>query len=53
MKVCEKWTNIRGCSEFSSDCEWTNTQSEKFHEYVGFKQVAKIICFAKKIDCWY
>ena len=33
---CEEWAKIKGCMEFASDCEWTNTDSLQFHLNIGF-----------------
>ena len=46
---CEYWAHEHGCTEFASDCELTNEDSRKFHEAIGFSEVNRIICFAKKI----
>lgn len=47
--ACENWTREQGCTEFASDCELTNVESLKFHLQVGFEEVNRIICFAKKL----
>ena len=47
--ACEKWSKSKGCSEFASDCELTNTDSLRFHLNVGFEEANRIICFTKKI----
>lgn len=49
LKECENWAKSKGCSEFASDCELTNTDSLKFHLNVGFEEANRIICFAKQI----
>ena len=49
LKRCEQWAAQKGCSEFASDCQITNSQSINFHMHTGFKQAAKIVCFTKKI----
>ena len=49
LAACESWANEKGCSEFASDCELTNTQSLQFHLNVGFREVNRIICFTKQI----
>ncbi len=49
LKACEGWAKGKGCSEFASDCELTNTGSLRFHLNAGFKEANRIVCFTKKI----
>ena len=49
VRACENWAKEKGCQEFASDCELTNTQSLKFHLGVGFREANRIICFTKKL----
>ena len=49
LAACESWAKGKGCAEFASDCELTNTQSLQFHLNVGFREANRIICFTKKI----
>ncbi len=49
MKEVEKWCGQRGCSEFASDTGIDNVKGIQFHESNGFREVAKIICYVKKI----
>ncbi len=46
---CEKWAKEQGCTEFASDCELVNTDGYNFHCEMGFKEVNRIICFAKTL----
>ena len=46
---CEQWARERGCTEFASDCELTNTASLRFHLSVGFREENRIICFRKTL----
>lgn len=46
---CEQWAKTKGCTEFASDCELANTQSERFHKGVGFREANRIICFIKRL----
>ena len=46
---CEQWARERGCTEFASDCELTNTASLRFHLAVGFSEENRIICFKKML----
>lgn len=47
---CEQWAKEKGCSEFASDCELTNTVSYNFHLKIGFLEENRIIHFKKKIN---
>ena len=49
VRACENWAKEKGCREFASDCELSNTQSLNFHLNVGFEEVNRIICFTKKL----
>ncbi len=49
LAACETWAKGKGCAEFASDCELTNTQSLQFHLNAGFREANRIICFTKKI----
>ena len=49
LSACEGWAKEKGCTEFASDCELSNTQSLQFHLNVGFAEANRIICFTKKI----
>ena len=49
LSACENWAKEKGCEEFASDCELTNTNSLAFHLNVGFKEANRIICFTKKL----
>ena len=49
LTACEDWAKEKGCAEFASDCELSNTQSLQFHLNVGFAEANRIICFTKKI----
>ena len=49
MKASEDWARAEGCMQFASDCEIDNADSLKFHLKLGFKEVNRIICFAKNL----
>ena len=49
LSACEDWARAMGCTEFASDCELDNAASLRFHVNVGFREVNRIICFAKKL----
>lgn len=50
LAACESWSKEKGCTEFASDCEITNTESLRFHLSVGFAEANRIICFTKKLN---
>ncbi|MBR4623226.1 MAG: GNAT family N-acetyltransferase [Clostridia bacterium] len=49
LAECELWAREKGCTEFASDCELTNTASLAFHLSTGFEEANRIICFKKKL----
>ena len=49
VSECEQWAREKGCTEFASDCELTNTASLNFHLAIGFQEENRIICFKKKL----
>lgn len=49
LKACEEWAGAMGCKEFASDCELTNTQSQRFHAALGFQEANRIVCFVKQL----
>ena len=49
LAASESWAKSRGCTEFASDCELTNTESRMFHRSVGFAEANRIICFVKRL----
>lgn len=49
LAACEGWAGEQGCLEFASDCELDNAQSLQFHLHLGFAEVNRVICFAKRL----
>ena len=49
LSACERWAARQGCREFASDCELENTQSQFFHEALGFREANRIVCFVKEL----
>lgn len=49
VSACEMWAKEKGCTEFASDCELSNTTSLLFHQKCGFLDVNRIICFTKTL----
>ena len=49
LNACEGWAREQGCTEFASDCELTNVESQEFHRAVGFEEANRIIAYVRKI----
>ncbi len=49
VEACEKRARDKGCVEFASDCEITNSISLNFHLSLGFIETNRVICFKKDI----
>jgi aminoglycoside 6'-N-acetyltransferase I len=49
LSACVRWAKGLGCSEFASDCELTNTESQAFHQAVGFTEANRIVAYVRKI----
>ena len=49
VEECEQWAREKGCREFASDCELSNTASLDFHLQIGFQEQNRIICFKKDL----
>lgn len=47
--ACQAWAKTKGCTEFASDCELANTQSQVLHAALGFTEANRIVCFVKTI----
>ena len=47
--ACEGWAKEQGCTEFASDCELENEGSLAFHLAMGFEEMNRVICFAKRL----
>ena len=50
LAACEEWARSKGCAEFTSDCELTNADSQRFHQILGFTEANRIVCFTKKLQ---
>lgn len=46
----EAWARQKGCIELASDAELSNEKSIDFHKKVGFTEVNRIVCFAKRLE---
>ncbi len=49
LLACENWAKEQGCTEFASDCELTNLESQEFHQAVGFEEANRIVAYVRKI----
>ena len=49
MEACEKWAKDEGCIEFAGNCEVHDEDGYKFYTKLGFKEVKRIVCFAKSL----
>ena len=47
MKACEQWAKEEGCIEFAGNCEVSDEEGHIFFSKLGFKEVKRIVCFAK------
>lgn len=46
----EEWAKMQGCKELGSDAELSNSDSQEFHENLGFKKAAVIVHYTRKIE---
>ena len=49
LAACQDWARARGCTEFASDCDLTNSESLAFHLRRGVLEANRIICFTKRL----
>ncbi len=49
LAACECWAKKMGCAEFGSDCELSNTDSQAFHQKLGFTEANRIVCYTKQL----
>ncbi|MBU2862488.1 GNAT family N-acetyltransferase [Reinekea forsetii] len=50
MEAAEKWSLDKGYSELGSDTELENTESQKAHLALGFKEVERVVCYLKILE---
>lgn len=50
IELGESWGKAKGAKEYASDTELENEGSIIFHKKVGFKEVNRVVCFAKRIE---
>lgn len=49
VRAAEAWAEQRGCTEFASDVELHNVESQSMHERLGFTEVNRIVCYVKPL----
>lgn len=49
VALAEAWAAGRGLAELASDAELDNRGSRAFHRAVGFRDVGRVVCFAKAV----
>ena len=49
VAMCEDWARKKDCAEFASGCDLDNERSFAFHTGIGFKEIHRIIHFAKDL----
>ena len=49
LSACEDWAREQGCTEFASDCELDNTESQGFHRAVGFREANRLVAYTRKL----
>ncbi len=50
LRLGEEWSRLRGCTEYASDTELHNVDSQNFHLRAGFEKAEVIVHFIKKIS---
>jgi len=49
LQMGEAWSRDNGCSEFASDTELANVESQEFHMRYGFEEAERTVHFIKKL----
>src|SRR5207245_712927 len=49
VRRAEAWARGRGCTEYGSDTELSNIDSQNFHVRYGFEKAETIVHFIKKL----
>ena len=50
IQKAEHWGKEMNCTEIASDAEINNMASIAFHKRIGFKEINRVVCFAKAIS---
>ena len=49
FSTAEDWARKKGCSEFATDTGLDDSQSQRFHQHMGFRETYRIIQYRKPI----
>jgi aminoglycoside 6'-N-acetyltransferase I len=49
LRLGEEWSRVHGCTEYGSDTEIENVESQAFHVRAGFEAAHTIVHFIKKL----
>lgn len=49
IRFAEKWAKDQGCSEFGSDAELNNRDSQNFHHRMGFNESNRLVTYIKQL----
>jgi aminoglycoside 6'-N-acetyltransferase I len=49
LGAAEQWARAQGCTEFASDTRIDNEQSHRAHLGCGFREAARVRCYAKQL----
>lgn len=50
LAAAEQWARDRGCAEMGSDTEVLNDLSQRAHQALGFREVARLVLFSKRLS---
>jgi aminoglycoside 6'-N-acetyltransferase I len=50
IKAAETWALAQGCSEMGSDADFSNKVSRRAHAALGYREVACLTLFARKLS---
>lgn len=50
IRCSEDWAREKGCRQLASDASISNIESIEFHQKVGFREVARNVCFVKHLS---
>ena len=50
IHASELWARDQGCTEFASDSSLGNEDGRRAHEALGFREMGRLVCFAKRLD---
>ncbi len=50
IEAVEQWARQQGCTEFASDTDFTNRESQALHLSLGFAETERVIFFRKLLS---